>query len=450
MKTEVNQPRRVKINDLQNSMRIVAYVEFGKRYHSLDKPICSWLLLNFRGARATINRAGKESSVYVNQLIPGDTLHRLDQFPVSLNKLTKVSMPLKTELKNRDFLSFEVKNGVKNETKKQAKHQQAIRRTNLLLEKVEKSIKLRGKISDAIESMVDKARQGKVALGEVKEYAQFISADSLGEAISAIVSLKKSDQTYSHSVDVAAIFSAVLPKCLHQDKNHQSFKDENEMIMGGFIHDIGKALIPKNILESNLRFEMDSEEMAQMRKHPENGVKILSKTNISDHIIGMALRHHVKMDPSIVSSYPKGQRYESVSRETRLLSIVDIYQALIGHRPYKRSWTPHSAMKFIDQMTGIEHDPDIFEGFQKVMGIYPVGSLVGLSDDTLAFVTSVPKNDLDRPQVVIIRNAEGDKLEHQTLCDLQEEKELSIVKDVNPFEIYGDQAVSAFMNMQVQ
>ena len=450
MKTKVNPTRRVNTDDLQNNMRIVAYVEFGKRYHPLDKQICSWLLHNFRGARAIVSRAGKERKVYVNQLLPGDTLDRLDQFPVSLDKLTKVRKPLISELKKREFLSFEVRDIARSKSKKQAKRSQAIGRTKVFLEKVEKSVELRDKISDSIENMVDKARHGKIVLGEIQKYARNISADSLGEAIGAIVSLKKSSQTYSHSVDVAAIFSTVLPECLGQDKNHQPFKDEDEMILGGFIHDIGKAFIPREILESNQRFDADSEEMAQIRNHPEYGTKLLSKTNMSDHIIGMTLRHHVKMDPSIASSYPKGQRYESVSRETRLLSIVDIYQALIGHRSYKRSWTPHSALNFIEQMTGIEHDPDIFQKFQKVIGIYPVGSLVGLSDNTLAFVTNVPKTDLARPEVVIVSTAEGDVLEHHTLCDLGEEKELSIVRDVKPVDVFGDQAESVFMNMQVQ
>ena len=151
----------------------------------------------------------------------------------------------------------------------------------------------------------------------------------------------------------------------------------------------------------------------------------------------------------MVSSYPKSKNYRDSKRETRLLSVVDIFQALIGKRSYKRPWTPASAMNYISQLVGIEHDSRTFGEFYQVMGMYPVGSLVALTDGSLAFVTSVPRIDLKRPQVVVVRNARGEDLENHTLIDLQEEPELAIAKDISSYEVFGEDALQRFVDLHV-
>ncbi|MBU3915077.1 hypothetical protein KKA14_06030, partial [bacterium] len=150
-------------------------------------------------------------------------------------------------------------------------------------------------------------------------------------------------------------------------------------------------------------------------------------------------------------SYPEGCKYENVLFETRLLSIVDAYQALVGRRKYKRSWSPPATMRYIDALSGVEYDLEVWELFLGSMGLYPKGSLVELTNNALGFVVSVPKNgeDLERPIIAVVRNEYGEDLTHHDLVNLQEEKSLSISKDLDNQEIFGNNALEVFMSIEV-
>ena len=170
---------------------------------------------------------------------------------------------------------------------------------------------------------------------------------------------------------------------------------------------------------------------------------------MSDSIVNMAHYHHVKQDITMNSSYPENTKIEDVIFETRLLAITDTYQALIGKRKYKKSWTPPAAIRYLDALAGIEYDLSVWELFLKTMGVYPKGSLVELTDGTLGFVMNVPELDLERPDVAVICDKEGEMYEHHTLIDLEEEKDISIVKDQDPFEMFGDKALEIFLKIKI-
>ena len=136
--------------------------------------------------------------------------------------------------------------------------------------------------------------------------------------------------------------------------------------------------------------------------------------------------------------------------EARLVSIVDVYQALIGRRSYKKSWAPAAAIRYIDALAGAEFDEGIWEDFVNVMGIYPKGSLVEMSDETIGFVMNVPEEDLERPEVVIFRGGDGKDLERPVLVDLAEEQDLEIEQDLDHYEILGDDAMDIFLQIEIR
>ncbi len=135
--------------------------------------------------------------------------------------------------------------------------------------------------------------------------------------------------------------------------------------------------------------------------------------------------------------------------ETQLLAIVDIYQALVGRRRYKKSWAAPAAMRYIDQLSGVEYPQDVWNDFYQAMGHFPIGSIVQLNDGSQAFVTNVPEKDLSKPQVVIVKNAKGEKLTHQTFADLQVEKDLSIKKELSNHNEFGEDPLDIFTNLRI-
>jgi len=441
--------KKVKVNDLQTDMEIFAYTGFGQRYQKISQSTCDWLKFNFDGVKAVISRNGKRLDLKVANLQSGDKLLRLHQFPVVRKKLTYVNDRLVSELKLREFLSFEATIRLPKSTNKQMRRQHAIRRTEELIQKTKKSVVIRDQLVQETEAFLNNARKGKFNLSGLVKYAQNITDESLSEAISAIAGLKASDQTYAHSIDVAVIFHTALSRINQRTNRTSLFKNDEEILIGGFIHDIGKAKVPMDVLESTEKYDPDSKEMQLIRQHPDFGARLLSKMRMPDPVINITQCHHLKLENSMLSSYPKSKTYKDSKRETRLLSVVDIFQALIGRRSYKRPWTPASAINYISQLVGIEHDSRTFGEFYQVMGLYPVGSLVELTDGSMAFVTSVPRVDLKRPQVVVVRNASGEELEHHTLIDLQEEPELAIAKDISSYEAFKENALRKFVNLQV-
>ncbi|MBU3917901.1 HD domain-containing protein, partial [bacterium] len=219
-------------------------------------------------------------------------------------------------------------------------------------------------------------------------------------------------------------------------------------LLGAFLHDFGKSKIPKEILDSTVRFERESREMKLMESHPDFGAKLLSDMDMPDAIVNMAHYHHVKQDTTMNSCYPKNVDFRKVIPETRLLSIIDAYQALVGRRKYKKSWNPPAAIRYIDALAGVEFDMDIWDDFLQVIGLYPKGSLVELSDKSIGFVMSVPKENLDKPQVAIVRNKFGEDLDSHTLIDLEFEKDIIITQDLDIEDTFGEKAIDIFTNLK--
>ena len=218
------------------------------------------------------------------------------------------------------------------------------------------------------------------------------------------------------------------------------------------MHDIGKSEVPKDILESTDRFSPDSQEMILMRNHTTYGSRILMDMGMPNITINVAHYHHVKTEATLLTSYPKVS-YEEVLPLTRLASITDVYQALIGKRRYKKTWVPGKAIDYLIQLEGSEFDARVLKQFIDSMGRYPLGALVRLSTDTLAFVMEVaPIEHSGRPIVAEVENAAGELLTHHTLVDLMVEPELSITEVVDHYEHFSeteDQAFNIFKSIRV-
>jgi len=135
--------------------------------------------------------------------------------------------------------------------------------------------------------------------------------------------------------------------------------------------------------------------------------------------------------------------------ETRLIGIVDVYQALVGKRSYKKSWAPPAAMRFLNNLSDIEFDIDAWDSFYQIMGKYPVGSLVELNDGSVAFVEQPAGADLDKPQVALVRDTKGEDLTTNPLIDLLEEPRIKIVRDPDNHEVLGDASLEIFTSLKI-
>ncbi len=130
--------------------------------------------------------------------------------------------------------------------------------------------------------------------------------------------------------------------------------------MAAPMHDIGKIGIPDGILQKN--GPLNDEEWKFIKNHPEIGKKILGKQNSELLNIAscIAYEHHEKWDGS---GYPNGLKGIDISLEARIISVVDVFDALTSKRPYKDEWPLEKAFNLIEEEAGKHFDPELAKIF---------------------------------------------------------------------------------------
>jgi len=142
-------------------------------------------------------------------------------------------------------------------------------------------------------------------------------------------------------------------------------EEESELIMHAApMHDIGKIGVPDHILLKP--GALSEEDWDTMRKHPEIGAELLGGSN--SRLLQMAgeiaLNHQEKWDGS---GYPKGLKGEEIPIESRIITIVDVFDALTSDRPYKDAWSVEQAVTEIENGAGSHFDPTLVDKFKKIL-----------------------------------------------------------------------------------
>lgn len=132
----------------------------------------------------------------------------------------------------------------------------------------------------------------------------------------------------------------------------------------GIVHDIGKVAVPDAILLKPGR--LDAEEMRIMRQHPEVGEEICRPLKSFRLVLPIIRHHHEKMDGS---GYPDGLKGRHIPLPARVLTIIDVFDALTTERPYKRALSVGEALGVMaDEVARQWWDPDLFEVFREMIG----------------------------------------------------------------------------------
>ena len=179
--------------------------------------------------------------------------------------------------------------------------------------------------------------------------------------------------------------------------------DELEMLgMCGMLHDVGKLEVDQKILDKPASLTED--EFSVIKGHCLTGKEILSKDeNMPKEVVEAAFGHHERMDGS---GYPRGVRADSLNLYTRMISIVDTYDAITTNRCYDKSRPAAEAIKILFGSRDTQFEPVLVEKFIECLGIYPTGSLVELKTGEGAVVIDSNKNSRLNPKVSIVLDEE--------------------------------------------
>lgn len=127
---------------------------------------------------------------------------------------------------------------------------------------------------------------------------------------------------------------------------------------GALLHDIGKIAVPDRILRKPGTLSED--EWATMRQHPETGYRMLKTIQVPDAIATVVRQHHERFDGS---GYPHGLRGTAISIGARIFTVVDFYDALTSHRPYRKAQPVERVLEDIRRAAGSHFDPTVVEAF---------------------------------------------------------------------------------------
>ncbi len=138
----------------------------------------------------------------------------------------------------------------------------------------------------------------------------------------------------------------------------QSAKFVRDIRMYASLHDVGKVAVPDHILKK--QGPLTKEEFEIMKKHVYVGYKMLKSDALDDMARNITLYHHEKWNGM---GYINGLKGKEIPLEARIVSIVDVFDALITERPYKKAWSYEAAYKEIEKMKGQHFQPELTELF---------------------------------------------------------------------------------------
>lgn len=231
--------------------------------------------------------------------------------------------------------------------------------------------------------------------------------------------------TFNHSVNVGVLCMA-LGAALGLSR-----EEIEELGMGGFLHDIGKTRVKKNIL--NKPGQLSAAEFEEMKKHPESGAKIISEmSHITPRVSQAVLGHHIRHNRQ---GYPEWARKMPFDIMSGIIAVADCYDAITTLRVYQHPMNPKAALDKLHKLAGSYLDASLVNRFLELMGKYPVGTLVRLDNNEIAVVFRTNPAHNEAPIVKVVMDANGRKLEHpvvQRLADEAGSRYADIVAVVDP------------------
>jgi response regulator RpfG family c-di-GMP phosphodiesterase/putative methionine-R-sulfoxide reductase with GAF domain len=130
---------------------------------------------------------------------------------------------------------------------------------------------------------------------------------------------------------------------------------------GVLLHDIGKMGVPDQILRKT--GPLTDPEWTEMRKHPQHAFDLLSPIPYLRPALDIPYCHHEHWDGS---GYPRGLKREQIPLSARIFSVVDIWDALLSDRPYRKAWSREKVIAYLKEISGVILDPAIVEAFLKM------------------------------------------------------------------------------------
>ena len=204
-------------------------------------------------------------------------------------------------------------------------------------------------------------RASRPLIGDLRA-SELVAAEEafLGSRVRALmVSLARKDpSTEEHTRRVALLAASV------GEELGLGAERLRELAIGGLLHDMGKLAVPDEILMKPDK--LTDEEFAVIKRHPADGHDLLVELGgFSDQVLRLVRDHHERLDGR---GYPDGRGADALDLETRILTVCDVYDALVSDRVYRAAWPPERALGLLREEAGLAYDANVVEALAQVTG----------------------------------------------------------------------------------
>lgn len=215
------------------------------------------------------------------------------------------------------------------------------------------------------------------------------------------------DSTYAHSMNVGLLCN-VFADWLGFGED-----EKKTLTVAGILHDIGKTRVPLEIIQKPAR--LSEEEYQIIKKHTEYGFAILTENKLDYHIRYTALQHHERMDGS---GYPLGLAGDHIDEYARIVSIIDVYDAMTSPRVYRGPTCPFDVIQIFEEEGFQKYDSRYILTFLRRIAESYLNERIKLSDGRTGKLIYINVHALSRPVVMV----DGEAI------DLRKEKDLKIIE----------------------
>jgi putative nucleotidyltransferase with HDIG domain len=238
------------------------------------------------------------------------------------------------------------------------------------------------------------------------------------------------EDVYDHSLNVM-LLSLMLAKEL------KAPPDAARVLgLGALFHDVGKADVPEYILRKTQ--PLTKAELNALHEHCNYGVAIGQKLGLSAEGLVIIEQHHEHVDGS---GYPKGLKGPQLSMFSKIVAVANAYDNLCNPANPLKAMTPHEALSLMYAQQRNKYDTLPLTTFIRCMGVYPPGTVVVLSNETVGIVVAVNSSRPLKPTVLIY---DPDVPKNEAIVvDLEQEPDVTVARTLKPRQL--PQAVSDYL-----
>jgi HD-GYP domain-containing protein (c-di-GMP phosphodiesterase class II) len=290
-----------------------------------------------------------------------------------------------------------------------------------------------------ISDMYRKAEQALTAVASAVQRQDDIDLADLSELAAGISeSVRRNDQLVVHAmagpsgpplvtnlVNVSILAAKVGGGLGYYGEEH------HRLVLAGLVHDIGLFAVPQSVVTKSGRLTQD--ERALIEQHPELGYQLIRKAGPSWEWLAQVVRQaHERWNGQ---GYPNRLKGRQISELAQIIGVVDVFDALVTPRPYRRRFFPHEAVRELIVAERLAFPREVIKALAEQLSAYPMGTLVRLTTGEVGTVVSINADYPLRPILEIGGEAGNEVQKDARRLDLSRLPLVSIVETLEPPDV---------------